>query len=92
MLRLAAIFVAVCMVLIAGALGVVCYLFFGLSGAESAVVGLAALTGLALYNTVSTRLRDRNDVGEQIAGPGVRCSRARSSAASPPPRTRWTAR
>ncbi len=55
------------MVLIAGALGVVCYLFFGLSGAESAVVGLAALTGLALYNTVSTRLRDRNDVGEQIA-------------------------
>ena len=34
---------------------------------SSAVVGLAALTGLALYNTVSARLRDRNDVGEQIA-------------------------
>jgi cyclic-di-GMP phosphodiesterase TipF (flagellum assembly factor) len=67
MLRLAAIFVAVCMVLIAGSLAAVLYLFFGLSGAESATVGLAALTGLALYNTVSTRLRDRNDVGEQIA-------------------------
>jgi len=67
MLRLAAIFVAVCMVLIAGSLAVGLYLFFGLSGAESAVVGLAALTGMALYNTVSTRLRDRNDVGEQIA-------------------------
>jgi cyclic-di-GMP phosphodiesterase TipF (flagellum assembly factor) len=67
MLRLAAIFIAVCMVLIAGSLAAALYLFFGLSGAESAVVGLAALTGLALYNTVSTRLRDRNDVGEQIA-------------------------
>ncbi len=67
MLRLAAIFVAVCMVLIAGSLAAVLYLFFGLSAAESATVGLAALTGLALYNTVSTRLRDRNDVGEQIA-------------------------
>src|SRR4029079_1865291 len=67
MLRLAAIFVAVCMVLIAASLGAVCYLFFGLSGAESAVGGLAALTGLALYNTVSGRLRDRSDVGEQIA-------------------------
>jgi cyclic-di-GMP phosphodiesterase TipF (flagellum assembly factor) len=67
MLRLAAIFVAVCMVLIASSLAAVLYLFMGLSGAESATVGLAALTGLALYNTVSTRLRDRSDVGEQIA-------------------------
>src|SRR3954469_16873469 len=67
MLRLAAIFIAVCMVLIASSLSAVLYLFFGLNGAESATVGLAALTGLALYNTVTTRLRDRNDVGEQIA-------------------------
>ena len=67
MLRLAAIFVAVCMVLIAGSLGAVCYLYFGLSGAESAMIGLAALTGTALYNTVTTRLRDRSDVGDQIA-------------------------
>src|SRR3954469_8722736 len=67
MLRLAAIFIAVCMVLIAGSLAAALYLFFGLSGAESATVGLAALTGLALYNTVTTRLKDRNDVGEQIA-------------------------
>jgi cyclic-di-GMP phosphodiesterase TipF (flagellum assembly factor) len=67
MLRLAAIFTAACMVLIAGSLAAVLYLFFGMSGAESATVGLAALTGLALYNTVATRLRDRNDVGEQIA-------------------------
>jgi cyclic-di-GMP phosphodiesterase TipF (flagellum assembly factor) len=67
MLRLAAIFTATCMVLIASSLGGILYLYFGLSGAEAATVGLAALTGLALYNTVATRLRDRHDVGEQIA-------------------------
>ena len=54
MLRLAAIFIAVCMVLIASSVGAVLYLFFGLTGAESAMAGLAALTGLVLYNTVTT--------------------------------------
>jgi cyclic-di-GMP phosphodiesterase, flagellum assembly factor TipF len=67
MLRLAAIFIAVCMVLIAGSVGAVLYLFFGLTGAESATAALAALTGLVLYNTITSRLRDRNDVGDQIA-------------------------
>jgi len=67
MLRLAAIFVAICMVLIAGSIGAVCYLLFHLTGPESAMIGLAALTGMALYNTVTTRLRDRSDIGEQIA-------------------------
>jgi cyclic-di-GMP phosphodiesterase TipF (flagellum assembly factor) len=66
MLRISAIFVAVCMVLIAGASGAVLYLAFGLSGSESTVVGVAVLAALALYNTVSTRLRDRSDVGDQI--------------------------
>ena len=67
MLRLGAIFIVVCMVLIAGALGAVLYLALGLSGPESTIVALIALTGLALYNTVTTRLRDRTDVGAQIA-------------------------
>jgi cyclic-di-GMP phosphodiesterase, flagellum assembly factor TipF len=67
MLRLAAIFVAVCMVLIASSVAAVFYFFFGLTGAESVTAGLAALTGLVLYNAVTTRLRDRNDIGEQIA-------------------------
>ena len=67
MLHLAAIFVAACMVFIASSVAAVLYLFFGLSAAESAMAGLAALTGLALYNTVTTRLRDRNDIGAQIA-------------------------
>ena len=66
MLRVSAIFVAVCMVLIAGASGAVLYLGFGVSGPESTIVGVAVLTALALYNTVTTRLRDRSDVGDQI--------------------------
>lgn len=67
MLRITAIFVAVCVVLIAASLGAVVYLVLGLSIAESGIVALAALTALALYNTLSTRVRDRTDIGEQIA-------------------------
>jgi cyclic-di-GMP phosphodiesterase, flagellum assembly factor TipF len=39
----------------------------GISGSESAIVALAALTFLVLYNAVSMRMRDRSDVGHQIA-------------------------
>src|SRR6202035_634594 len=64
--RLSAIFVALCIVLIACSIGAVLYLRFGLSGTESAIVALTALTGLALYNAVTTRLHDRGYVGNQI--------------------------
>jgi cyclic-di-GMP phosphodiesterase TipF (flagellum assembly factor) len=67
MLRISALFVVTCMVLIAGAGGVVLFLTFGLSGTEATIVALAALTGMALYNAVSTRLRDRTGVSDQIA-------------------------
>jgi cyclic-di-GMP phosphodiesterase TipF (flagellum assembly factor) len=67
MLRLGAIFIAICMVLIAASAGAVLYIAVGLTGAESTVVGVAVLTGLALYNTVSARLRDRSHIGGQIA-------------------------
>jgi cyclic-di-GMP phosphodiesterase TipF (flagellum assembly factor) len=67
MQRLTAIFIAVCVVLIASSIGAVGYLVFRLSGAESAVIALSVMTALALYNTVSARLRDRDDVGNQIA-------------------------
>lgn len=66
MLRIGAIFVVLCMVLIAGASSAVLYLAFGLSGTESTIVGVAVLTALALYNAVTTRLRDRSHVGDQI--------------------------
>jgi cyclic-di-GMP phosphodiesterase TipF (flagellum assembly factor) len=67
MAHIGAIFVLICMLLIAGATGTVLYLQFGLSGAESTMVAMAALTGLALYHTVAARVRDRGHVGDQIA-------------------------
>ena len=55
------------MVLVAASLGLVLYSWAGISGYESALVALTALTFLILYNAVSMRLRDRTDVGGQIA-------------------------
>ncbi|WP_375413946.1 EAL domain-containing protein [uncultured Bradyrhizobium sp.] len=67
MIRISTIFVAICMVLVAASLGLVLYSVAGISGLESAIVALTALTFLILYNAVSMRLRDRSDVGGQIA-------------------------
>jgi cyclic-di-GMP phosphodiesterase TipF (flagellum assembly factor) len=67
MIRISTIFIAICMVLVAASLGLVLYSVAGLSGMESAIVALTALTFLILYNAVSMRLRDRTDVGGQIA-------------------------
>ena len=67
MRRIGAIFIAVCMVLIAGSIGAVLYLGFKVDELTSAIVALAALTAMALYNAVSGRLRDRGEVGDQIA-------------------------
>ncbi|MBR0991917.1 EAL domain-containing protein [Bradyrhizobium japonicum] len=66
MIRISTIFIAICMVLVAASLGLVLYAVAGISGIESAIVALTALTFLILYNAVSMRLRDRNDVGSQI--------------------------
>src|ERR1700744_541664 len=67
MIRISPIFIAICMVLVAASLGLVLYSVAGISGSESAIVALTALTFLILYNAVSMRLRDRTDVGGQIA-------------------------
>jgi cyclic-di-GMP phosphodiesterase TipF (flagellum assembly factor) len=67
MIRISTIFIAVCMVLVAASLGLILYSVAGISGMESAIVALTALTFLILYNAVSMRLRDRTDVGGQIA-------------------------
>jgi cyclic-di-GMP phosphodiesterase TipF (flagellum assembly factor) len=67
MLRLGAIFIAVCMVLIAGSVGAVLYLGLKLDPRTAAIAALAVLTALALYNTISNRLRDRGVIGDQIA-------------------------
>src|SRR5436305_6450545 len=67
MIRISTIFIAICMVLVAASLGLVLYSLAGISGMESAIVALTALTFLILYNAISMRLRDRTDVGGQIA-------------------------
>jgi cyclic-di-GMP phosphodiesterase, flagellum assembly factor TipF len=67
MIRISTIFIAICMVLVAASLGLVLYSVAGISGMESAIVALTALTFLILYNAVSMRLRDRTDVGGQIS-------------------------
>ena len=67
MRRISAIFIAGCVVLIAASAGAVLYLGFGVDARASAIVALAALTGMALFNSVSNRLRDRTDLGDQIA-------------------------
>ena len=67
MLRLGAIFIVLCMALIAASIGAVLYLLVGLKASESLIVAVAVLTGLAVYHAVTSRLRDRSDVGGQIA-------------------------
>src|SRR4029077_15765426 len=66
MRRIGAIFIAVCMMLIGVSIGAVLYLGFKIDAGTSAIVALAALTAMALFNTVSNRLRDRGDLGDQI--------------------------
>ncbi len=67
MVRLSAIFIAICMILIAVSLGAILYLTFGLRGSDAAVVVIAALTGLVLVNAATARARDRAQWGDQIA-------------------------
>ncbi len=70
MVRISAIFIAACMVLIAGSIGFVVYLRFGLTGAESALAALGTLTALAVYNAITARKRDRLEVSNQLANLG----------------------
>ncbi|MGN6287259.1 MAG: EAL domain-containing protein [Afipia sp.] len=67
MIRISTIFIAICMVLIAASLGLVVYSVAGLTVQESGLIALAALTFLILYHAVALRLRDRANVGNQIA-------------------------
>ena len=66
-MRLGAIFIIICMVLIAASLGAVLYIVFGLSGSEATTVALSALAALAIYSAVTARLQNRSDFGGQIA-------------------------
>src|SRR5690348_1474451 len=67
MVRISAIFIAICMVVIAASVGGVLFLALKVSAAMSAIAALAALTCMALYSNVANRLRDRRIIGDQIA-------------------------
>jgi cyclic-di-GMP phosphodiesterase TipF (flagellum assembly factor) len=67
MRRISAIFIAACMVLIAGSIGAVLYLGLKVEARDAVIAALAALVVMALYTNVSGRLSDRNDLGDQIA-------------------------
>jgi cyclic-di-GMP phosphodiesterase, flagellum assembly factor TipF len=65
--RLSGVFIALCMVLIAGSFGAVLYLTFGFARLEAAVIAVAVLTGLMLVNSATSRARDHADLGDKIA-------------------------
>jgi cyclic-di-GMP phosphodiesterase TipF (flagellum assembly factor) len=65
-MRVGAFFVAVCMTVIAASAGAVVYYAYGFTGADAIIVAIAALTALALYNAVSTRMNIRSVVGPQL--------------------------
>jgi cyclic-di-GMP phosphodiesterase TipF (flagellum assembly factor) len=67
MVRISAIFIAGCMVLIAASLGAALFLRFGFSLGNSALVALGLLTVLAIYNAVAGRRSDRTEVNNQVA-------------------------
>src|SRR5690606_39695898 len=67
MIRISTIFIALCMVLVSISVGIVLYSLAGLPASECAVVTLAVLTVLILYNAVSMRVRGRSTAEGQIA-------------------------
>jgi cyclic-di-GMP phosphodiesterase TipF (flagellum assembly factor) len=66
-MRLGAIFIVVCMVVIAACAGATVYLGFGFTGTEAIIIALSVLTALGLYNTFSTRMGVRSMVGSQLS-------------------------
>jgi cyclic-di-GMP phosphodiesterase, flagellum assembly factor TipF len=67
MLRLSSILIAICMLLIAGSVGIVTHFAYGFTRVDAAVLAIATLVVLGLLNAASTRARDRADIGDQIA-------------------------
>jgi cyclic-di-GMP phosphodiesterase TipF (flagellum assembly factor) len=66
-MRLGAVFIVVCMAIIAASAGAVAHLYLGLVAMQAAIVAVATFTALALYPTVSTRVGLRSMVGRQLA-------------------------
>ncbi len=67
MIRLGALAAGAFLGLVAGCAGAAFYYYFGMTAAQSATIALAAFVALAVVHSMSTRLRDRSEVGLQIA-------------------------
>jgi cyclic-di-GMP phosphodiesterase, flagellum assembly factor TipF len=67
MVRIGAIFIALCMVLIAGSAGAVLHFRFGFDLTLSALAAVAVMAVLALYSAVAGREADRAAVNDQVA-------------------------
>jgi cyclic-di-GMP phosphodiesterase TipF (flagellum assembly factor) len=66
-MRLGAIFVVVCIALIAASAGALVHLTLGFTPQEALIVAGATLAALVIYNAFSTRLGVRAMVGKQLA-------------------------
>jgi cyclic-di-GMP phosphodiesterase, flagellum assembly factor TipF len=66
-MRFGAIFIAICMAIIAASAGAIVYLYLGVNTAEATAVAAGTFAALLLYNMVSTRVGLRSVVGRQIA-------------------------
>jgi cyclic-di-GMP phosphodiesterase TipF (flagellum assembly factor) len=66
-MRLGAIFIAVCMVLIAGSAGALVYLALGANPVEAVLVAIAMITALAIYNMVAKQMRASAKFGSQLS-------------------------
>jgi len=67
MRRFSAIFIAICMVLIALSLGALLYLGLKVDARAASIAALALLIAMVIYNGTANRLRDRSYLGDQIA-------------------------
>jgi cyclic-di-GMP phosphodiesterase, flagellum assembly factor TipF len=65
-MRLATIFVAICIVLIAASAGAVTHFAAGFKPAEAVIVAVAVFAALSLYNAISARIGVRTVVGGQL--------------------------
>jgi cyclic-di-GMP phosphodiesterase TipF (flagellum assembly factor) len=66
-MRLGAIFIALCMVLIAGSAGALLYLAAGFNQVEAATVAIVVLAALAIYNVVMNQRRASARFGVQLS-------------------------
>ena len=67
MFRLGAIFIAFCMMLIAASLGGVLFFALKIDVHSAAIVALTAFIAMFVYKSIDVRVRDRTELGDQIA-------------------------